>query len=219
MLGSFIRHGLTQRQCETEAIFQVVAGSDTTATAIRSTLLYIITTPHVYQALLREIDEANLSTPIKGAEGETLPYLQAGLQHVGISAQGAYLVLIGLHQAVIFEGLRIHPPFTGIPFKEVPPQGDTLNGKFVPGGTRIAPSLWSLSRNKAVFGDDSELFRPERWLEADVKKRTDMRQTVELVFGYGRWACAGKTIAFLELNKVFVEVSTHLQTKTCLNQP
>ncbi|KAJ9144220.1 Cytochrome p450 [Pleurostoma richardsiae] len=188
MLGAFVRNGLTQRECETEALFQMIAGSDTTATAIRATLLYVMTTPRVYEALWREIDEAvkdsKISSPIKSVEGEALPYLQA----------------------VIFEGLRIHPPFVGLPMKEVPPQGDTLLGQFVPGGTRIAPSNWSLTRNKRIFGEDSELFRPERWVEASDETREEMRRTVELIFGYGRWACAGKSLAFLELNKVFVEL-------------
>ena len=88
----------------------------------------------------------------------------------------------------------------------MPPQGDTLNGLFVPGGTRIAPCPWALTRKRAVFGDDAELFRPERWLEADDEKRQEMKRTTELVFGYGRWACAGRPIAFMELNKIFVEV-------------
>lgn len=30
---------------------------------------------------------------------------------------------------------------------------------------------------------------------------------MEMVFGYGRWMCAGNTVAFTELNKIFVEVS------------
>jgi hypothetical protein len=78
--GAFIRHGLTQRECETEALFQVVAGSDTTATAIRATMLYVVTTPRVYQKLQHEIDvairEGRISSPILSAEGEKLPYLQ-----------------------------------------------------------------------------------------------------------------------------------------------
>ncbi|KAK4184486.1 Pisatin demethylase [Podospora australis] len=191
MLGSFVRHGLTQRQCETEAIFQLVAGSDTTATAIRATLLYIITTPRVYNALQAEIDAAirsgAISSPITNAEAAELPYLQG----------------------VIYEGLRLHPPFTGIPMKVVPPEGDTVDGKFIPGGTRIAPSIWATGRLKGVFGHDAELFRPERWLEVADQQRVDMKRIAELVFGYGRWGCAGKAIAFVELNKVFVELLRH----------
>jgi cytochrome P450 len=119
--------------------------------------------------------------------------------------------ILTIPQAVIFEGLRIHPPFVGLPLKEVPAEGDIIDGKFVPGGVRIAPSSWAITRKKSIFGQDAELFRPERWLEADQAKSAEMRRTVELVFGYGRWACAGKPIAFLELNKIFFEVSALLR--------
>lgn len=90
--------------------------------------------------------------------------------------------------------------------KQVPPEGDTFNGKFIPGGTRIAASIWSLTHSKAIFGADAELFRPERWIEADEATRNEMRRATEMVFGYGRWGCAGKSIAFMELNKIFFEV-------------
>jgi cytochrome P450 len=149
-----------------------------------------MSTPRAYRALQAEIDEgiksSRISSPITNAEANGLPYLQG----------------------VILENLRLYPPFTGLPFKVVPPGGETIEGKHVPAGTLIAPNMWSLGRNKDVFGPDADVFRPERWLDESVSReeRTEMRRVVELVFGYGRWGCAGKMIAFLELNKVFVEV-------------
>ena len=78
--GAFVRHGMTQRECAREALFQILAGSDTTATAIRATFLYIITTPRVYQGLKREISQGirdgNISNPITYDEAKKLPYLQ-----------------------------------------------------------------------------------------------------------------------------------------------
>lgn len=191
MQGSFERHGLTLRQCETEALLQIIAGSDTTATTIRCTMLYLMSTPHAYRALQAEIDAGiragKVSNPISNAEGNELPYLQA----------------------VILEGLRLHPPFTGTPFKVVPPGGETIDGKHVPAGTLVTPNFWATGRHRGVFGADADVFRPERWLEgagASAGERAEMRRVAELVFGYGRWGCAGKMIALMELNKVFVEV-------------
>ncbi|KAK0719109.1 cytochrome P450 [Lasiosphaeris hirsuta] len=189
MLGSFIRHGLTQRQIENEVPTVVVAGSDTTAGVIRGTLLYIMTTPRVYQCLQAEIDDAvragNVSSPISQAEAKALPYLQA----------------------VIYEGIRIHPPNQILIPKLVPPGGDTLLGRyFVPGGTRIAVNLLSMMRHKDTFGEDAYLFRPERWLEVDTEKRQEMERHAELIFGYGRYMCSGKAVAFLELSKIFFEL-------------
>lgn len=101
-------------------------------------------------------------------------------------------------------------PFSGLLMKEVPPGGDTIDGMFVPGGTRIGHNTLALQRSAAVFGDDAEIFRPERWLEASAEKAREMTAVVELVFGHGRWMCAGKSVAFMELNKIFVEVSLPL---------
>ena len=112
-------------------------------------------------------------------------------------------------QAVIWEGIRMIPPFAGYLAKEVPPHGDTINGRFVPGGTRVIHNTGGLLRNPLVFGDDADVFRPERFLVADDAKRDTMLRTVELAFGYGRWGCAGKSIALLELNKIFVQVLRH----------
>ncbi|KAI1081221.1 cytochrome P450 [Whalleya microplaca] len=188
MLGSFVRHGLSQRQCESEILFQIIAGSDTTATAIRGTMVNLLASPLSYIRLQREIDAAiaagRVSSPIRADEGRQLEYLQA----------------------VIYEGLRMNPPFSGLAMKQVPPGGDTILGKWIPGGTRIAHNFLSTQRSTAVFGVDADVFRPERWLGIAEEKRREMVQTVELLFGYGRWGCSGKSVAFMELNKVYVEL-------------
>jgi hypothetical protein len=67
-----------------------------------------------------------------------------------------------------------------------------------------------------MFGEDTSVFQPERWLEASTNTRIEMERHVELIFGYGRYMCAGKIIAFLELDKIFFEVSYRL-AHFCLN--
>jgi len=186
MLGSFIRHGLTQKEAESETLVQILAGSDTTATAIRATLLHLITSPRVLSTLLAEIRKAAPSSPITDSEAKEMPYLQA----------------------VIKEGLRIFPPVTGLMSKVVPPGGDTFNDIFLPEGTKIGYCAWGIFRNKEIFGEDVNVFRPERWLEDfnPVEKIRERELTLELIFGYGRWQCLGKNVAMIELNKVFVEL-------------
>jgi len=187
MLGSFVRNGLDQRQAEAEILNTVLAGSDTTATAIRSTMLHIMTSPRVYSRLVAEINAAShsaaISSPVTSAEARKMPYLQA----------------------VIKEGLRIHPPITGLLAKMVNPGGEVIKGRFVPGGTAIGHCVWGIERNE-VFGEDVDDFRPERWLEAEEGRRKEMERTMELVFGSGRWGCLGKSIVLVELDKIFVEV-------------
>ena len=98
------------------------------------------------------------------------------------------------------------PPVAGLMSKEVPPSGDVINNKFVPGGTKIGFGAYGIFRDKEAWGQDAETFRPERWLEVSPEKLKEMDATLELVFGYGRYQCLGKTLAIMELNKIFVEV-------------
>jgi cytochrome P450 len=108
---------------------------------------------------------------------------------------------------VIKEGLRLYPPITGLALKLVPAGGDTLRGHYVPGGTKIGWSPFGMMINTEVWGADAKLFRPERWFDgsSDEKKRREM--DVDMVFGYGKYLCLGRNIAFMELNKIFVQVS------------
>lgn len=188
ILGSFVAHGLGRDDAEGEAVVQIIAGSDTSATAIRSTLLFLITSPHVYVRLQREIDEGvragRISSPITDAEARQFPYLQA----------------------VIREGLRMWPPATGL-LPKVSKTDDVICGHRVPAGTSVAWAPWTVMRNTAIFGGDADLFRPERWLGLAADQYRVMDQTVMLDFGGGsRYECLGKNIAMIELNKVYVEL-------------
>lgn len=75
-----MKHGLNQVECETEGLFMIVAGTETTASVIRSALIHTMTCPPVYQKLKEEIDaaikEGKVSKPISIQEAKKLPYLQ-----------------------------------------------------------------------------------------------------------------------------------------------
>lgn len=111
------------------------------------------------------------------------------------------------YQAIIYEGLRMRPPVPTMFPKVVPPQGDEIDGKFIPGGTAIGWNLMPMMRSPHYWGHDPDVFRPERFLEVDEKVRMSMERNVDMVFGYGRYGCAGKPLAIMELNKIYFEVS------------
>lgn len=149
-------------------------------------MLHIITIPRVYNKLRAEISNTTYSEPvIPDSIGRELSYLQA----------------------VIKEGLRIFPPVAGLMSKEVPPQGDTWKGKFIPGGTSVGYCAWGIFRREDLWGSDAGEFRPERWIESPPEKIKEMESALDLIFSYGRWQCLGRPVALMELNKIYVEVS------------
>jgi cytochrome P450 len=148
-------------------------------------MLYIITNSRIEAALLAEIKAATLSTPIKDSEARKLPYLQA----------------------VIKEGLRVYPPAQILGYRIVPSGGETINGLFVPEDTLLGYNFFGMTRDPKLWGEDANLYRPERWLTGSEEQLRRMAANTELVFSYGKWQCLGKNVAMMELNKVFVEVS------------
>ncbi|KAH8758000.1 cytochrome P450, partial [Diaporthe sp. PMI_573] len=72
---------------------------------------------------------------------------------------------VPLLQAIIWEGLRMSPPFSGLIMKQVGPEGDSFDGHFIPPGTRVGHSTWAVTHDKTAFGPDANTFRPERWIE------------------------------------------------------
>ncbi|KAI2832772.1 hypothetical protein CBS12448_6822 [Aspergillus niger] len=196
MMESFIRHGLTQEECEAEGLFTIIAGTESTAGTIRSILIHILSSPVVYSKLKNEIHDAvqkgPISSPISNKEVRDLPYLQA----------------------VIQESIRMRPPLLGLFPKVVPAGGVEYHGQFIPGGTHICMNTSSLLHSKSLFGNDPSVFRPERFMEASEDTCSERRKNLELAFGHGQNQCLGKTIAIMELSKVTFEMFRNFDFQT-----
>ncbi|SMY20399.1 unnamed protein product [Zymoseptoria tritici ST99CH_1A5] len=187
MLGAFKKHGITADEAVTEVSISLVAGSDTTATSMRAILLMIISNPRVYGKLQQEIDDfaakGMLNSPVADEQSRQMPYLQACIK----------------------EGLRRYPPITQLRERVSPPEGDIFHGHRIPPGTFVGINAWGLQLDP-VYGPDADVFRPERWLEAEPEQLVAMTQVHGLIFGYGNTKCLGIPIAMMNLNKFFVEV-------------
>ena len=152
-------------------------------------MLYIITNPNVLQKVVNELDnaarEGRLDDPVvSDHQASQLPYLLACIR----------------------ESMRMIPPVFNMFQKLVPPEGDTINGNFIPGGTRIGACIFGILRSKKTFGEDADAFRPEPWLIEDGPQLSRMQKASDITFGSGKYLCLGKSIAMLELKKTLASV-------------
>jgi cytochrome P450 len=133
------------------AVSNIFAGSDTTAASLRAIFYYLCRTPLAHDRVLAELDEAieggRISDPVTFAEAQELKYFQA----------------------VVKEALRMHPAVGLLLERVVPRGGAEVGGVWLAGGTVVGINPWVAARDKEVYGEDSEIFKPERWLDADDK--------------------------------------------------
>ncbi|KAF2859255.1 cytochrome P450 family protein [Piedraia hortae CBS 480.64] len=162
------------------AVSNLFAGSDTTAISLRAIFYHLLTNPEHLQKLLHEIDTfaaaGKLSDPVQYSEAEKMPYLQA----------------------VIYEGIRLHPAVGMNLPRTVPEGGMALAGVFFPENYTVGANPWVMHRDKEVYGDDVDAFRPERWLG---EGSSDMLRYY-MAFGMGARGCIGRNIAWLEISKL-----------------
>lgn len=104
-------------------------------------------------------------------------------------ARGTVLDQLPLLDAIICEGLRCFPPIPMTLPRYVPAEGRSIDGYFLPGGTRVGCQAYSIHRiNDNVF-PEPDLFNPDRWLgaEGDAERRRML-----FAFANGGRGCIGK---------------------------
>ncbi|CZT20252.1 related to pisatin demethylase cytochrome P450 [Ramularia collo-cygni] len=165
----------------------LLAGSDTTAISLRSCFYYLIKTPRVLEKLRQLLDQqerdGRISSPITLEESLQMPYLQA----------------------IMKEATRLHPG-VGFPLeRSVPSEGATLCGFPLVAGTNVSMMAPVVQVDPDVFGEDSQEFRPERWLDSDPEQLKLMERSM-LVFGHGARTCIGKNISIMEMGKFIPQI-------------
>lgn len=189
----------------TMAVSMAFAGSETTAISLSSVFYYLLKNPKCMEKVYEELDR-------KAKEGAF-----ADNEH-GVVTFAESQALLYL-DACIKEAFRMHPA-PGLPLERVvPPAGAEIAGHFIKGGTIVGCSAWVIHRRRDIFGDDVEVFRPERWLvdeskdkEAEEKRLKEMGG-VMLHFGMGSRTCIGKNISLLEIYKLVPTVLRRFEVR------
>ena len=156
----------------------IVAGHETTFTALSWTLDLLSRQPDAYQRLRAEVAMVLRGSVVGPADLPRLPYLDA----------------------VIQESMRLRPPAWSI--NRIPFEPFDLDGYHFPAGTSLIVSPWILHHEPDLWGD-AEAFRPERWLDGST---ANLPRGAYFPFGLGPRMCIGMPLADMEMRLVLATI-------------
>ncbi|KAI6109088.1 cytochrome P450 [Pisolithus croceorrhizus] len=91
--------------------------------------------------------------------------------------------------------------------------GELMHEVLAPKGTRIITSVAAYNRNKDMWGEDADVFNPDRWLDGIAKDKeaaTGVYSSL-LTFGSGTHACLGWRFAVIEVQAFLVEILSQFE--------
>jgi fatty acid omega-hydroxylase len=172
----------------------ILAGRDTSSVALSWFFWLCTKNPRVEDNILLELCTVLMETrgsdvskwldePLAFEEVDRLVYLKAALS----------------------ETLRLYP---SVPedSKHVVNDDVLPSGTFVPAGSSVTYSIYSVGRMKFIWGEDCLEFKPERWLSADGDKIQVQDSYKFVSFNAGPRICLGKDLAYLQMKSIAAAV-------------
>ncbi|KAJ5358370.1 uncharacterized protein N7496_010783 [Penicillium cataractarum] len=166
------------------AVANIGAGAETVSATAQAVIYYLLRQPKLMKRAQSEIDAAQsggeLSPLIQYSEAAKLPFLQACLK----------------------EAYRFHPGVSHNLPRVVPKGGITIAGRYFPEGVILSVNPWVIHRDPDIFGKDSDIYNPYRWLQGETKRMDSFL----IHWGAGYNQCPGRNLAQFELSKVLATV-------------
>lgn len=162
--------GLNRDELHTNATLLVLAGSETTATALDGMFYNLLMRPETYARLVEEI-----RTVMPKDSDITLETLNK----------------LSYMTAVIEEGMRVYTPAPTDVARMSPPEGKMLAGHWIPGGTRTSICLSAILTDPDSFTNPTT-FAPERWLGEKPEEYGADRLDTSQPFSAGPRNCVGR---------------------------
>ena len=168
----------------------LVGGSETTASLLSAVTFYLLTHPSHLKRVQDEVRSAFQTEK------------DINLQSVGTAARLPYM------EAVLKESLRLYPPLGALMPRMTGPEGDMIDGMFIPPNvscltqgqivfrlisqqTSVGVHQWAAYHLSTNFADPDS-FVPERWFaEPPERYRADDRAVFQ-PFGFGPRNCIGQ---------------------------
>jgi cytochrome P450 len=187
--------GFSNAELYAECELLIIAGSDTTAIVISAAFFYLARNPEIQDKLAKEI----MSTFSSYDEIKAGPKLQ-GCKYL---------------TAFLMEAMRMAPPVSAEPPREVREGGTTVDGHYFPAGTLLSTAFWAQHYNKDYYPEPMK-FRPSRWIEGEEGSTTDsvaLAESAFCAFSTGSRGCVGKNMAWLEMRIVLAKTLWKFEVK------
>lgn len=178
--------GFNTQELWGESNLLIIAGSDTTSTALASSFFYLVNNPSKLEVLQKEVRAAfnDVEEIHTGFELNSCVYLRA----------------------VIDESMRLSPPVGGILPREVLSGGLTIDNHHFPAGVVVGTSHYTIHHNPDYY-PDPYTFSPERWIPDYVgKENVSTANSAFCPFSIGPRGCIGKGLAYSELTTALARV-------------
>jgi cytochrome P450 len=184
--------GFPVREMWGESNLLIIAGSDTTSTALAGAFYYLTHHPRVLEKLTREVRETfgSVDEIVAGTKLSSCTYLRA----------------------VFDESMRLASPVGGILPREVLEGGLDIDGHHIPAGVDVGCSSYVIHHD-AWSHPDPWSFTPERWIAG--AKVNSSEVTADAVkkakdafcpFSIGPRGCIGKGLAYTEMSMALARI-------------
>ncbi|MCO5580931.1 hypothetical protein L7F22_034805 [Adiantum nelumboides] len=173
----------------------------------------------LWEMIFRGTDTMAILTEWILAELVLNPNVQAKL-HVEVTAMAAQreqgelrdadIARMPYLQAVVREGLRMHPPGPLLSWARLAVHDTEVGGHRVPAGTTAMVNMWAITHDDRVWAE-AERFKPERFVEGEGGENVDVRGSdLRLApFGAGARVCPGKAMALATVNLWVARIAQH----------
>ncbi|CAK5265219.1 unnamed protein product [Mycena citricolor] len=168
------------REVVADGVLSIIAGSDTTSTALSGLFWLLLSHPDAYKRVQAEVDGVypRGDSPMDPSKHNQLPYLTACLN----------------------EALRLLPPVPSGSPRKVPGDGGgrVIAAQYIPPDTQVYVPTYTLHRSAKNF-HDPDTFRPERWLPGAPGANQIHNPLGFIPFSFGFANCVGKNLAMREM--------------------
>ncbi|GBM66667.1 Cytochrome P450 3A12 [Araneus ventricosus] len=180
-----VASGLTDEEIVANAYVFLLAGYETTATALAFTFYLLVKHPEIQEKLYQEIEKVEDSSY---SSVQNLQYLDQ----------------------VFSESLRYYPPVTGFISRQCQ-QDHQVGSVTIPEGAVVLAPVWDIHHDPELWPDPWK-FDPDRF---SLDNKATLNSTAYMPFGIGRRNCIGARFAQLEAKLAIFRLLKKFRFEAC----